>query len=154
MVKKFAYCLTINNPKEDDWLPFKDIDGAPMTESWTRTRPSFGDSGEVSYETTLPMETPNNKEYPKKGSFKEKHPLMYKNYIQYIIYGNEKVKLVLNTIRCLLSFEDQYLLDFVKGYSEGLILNQLGVALMKHPNIAKNKVAIILMATILTKPGP
>ncbi len=87
MVKKFAYCLTINNPTEDDWLPFKDIDGTECPREWT----SFSDV-EVDRMYSQPKEHPKNKEYPKKASFKEKHPLMYKNYIQYIIYGNEKSK--------------------------------------------------------------
>ena len=62
MVKKFAYCLTINNPTDEDWLPFKDIDGEEMVNTFRRERASFNHPGAVEYETVLPVDKPDNQE--------------------------------------------------------------------------------------------
>lgn len=73
-MKTHGYCLTINNPKEADWLPFCKLEEPE--------EPPFGWS---------PIHQ-DKQGWVTKHEFKIMHSVMHKHGIQYIIYGKERGK--------------------------------------------------------------
>jgi hypothetical protein len=69
-VKTHGYCLTINNPKESDWLPYLQLEpDEPHPFGWTTN--------------------PKKEGIVKKSEFRRMHGVLHKHGIQYIIYGKE-----------------------------------------------------------------
>ena len=68
-MKTHGYCLTINNPKESDWLPYLQLEEP----------------------TEHPFGWPDLKKegIVKKSEFRRMHGVLHKHGIQYIIYGKE-----------------------------------------------------------------
>jgi hypothetical protein len=67
-MKTHGYCLTINNPKESDWLPYLQIEPTENPFGWTDHK----QEGII-----------------KKSEFRRMHSVLHKHGIQYIIYGKE-----------------------------------------------------------------
>lgn len=67
-MKTHGYCLTINNPKESDWLPYLQIEPTENPFGWT---------------------DPKKEGIVKKSEFRRMHSVLHKHGIQYIIYGKE-----------------------------------------------------------------
>lgn len=74
-MKTHGYCLTINNPKESDWLPYLQPPGTPTT--W---EPFPGDVLQLYARKDGVV---------KKLEFTRMHGVLHKHGIQYIIYGKE-----------------------------------------------------------------
>ena len=68
-MKTHGYCLTINNPKESDWLPYLQLEKP--------TEHPFG------------WTDPKKEGIVKKSEFRRMHGVLHKHGIQYIIYGKE-----------------------------------------------------------------